>query len=248
MTYECGGVILPAMGLKVVTGVVVFLVFVHSRAAVAQGGAEPGDPMRIAILVDNSQIPFMDPLPFIRRGLQQFLNALPPDHELMLVTTGGQMNIRVEPTRDYLDVMQSANAIQVMRTSGNALVGSVEEIYERYLRTVERRYPVLVIVATEGDDLSQRVTNERVNALLQQLTRSGVLVNAVLLIPIGSTTPISSNLVRSFTLEMIKRTGGALEHASAMTAPAKLKTMAGRIAQQYKQLSPDKAPTGEFRR
>ena len=47
---------------------------------------------------------------------------------------------------------------------------------------------------------------------------------------------------------MTKRTGGAFEPASAVTAPAKLKTLAGRIAQQYKQFSPEKAPTGEFRR
>ena len=147
--------------------------------AARQSGAEPGDPMRIVILVDNSQT-VLDPLPFVRRGLQQFLNALPPNHELMLVTTGGQMNIRVEPTRDYLDVMQSANAINLMRSSGNALIGSVEEIYARYLRGVERRHPMIVVIATDGPDLSQRVTNESANALLNGLKKSGVLVNAAL--------------------------------------------------------------------
>ena len=59
------------------------------RPAAAQEGAEPGDPMRIVIMVDNSQTP-LDPLPQIRRGLQQFVDALPPNHELMLVTTGGR--------------------------------------------------------------------------------------------------------------------------------------------------------------
>ena len=150
-------------------------------------GAEPGDPMRIVVLVDNSQIPIVDPLPFIRRGLQEFLNALPPNHELMLVTTGAQMNIRVEPTRDYLTVMQSALSIQVMRNSGNALISSVEEVYARYLRGVERRFPMLVIVATDGPGHESRVTNQSVNALLRQLTNSGVRVNAVMLSPTGYT-------------------------------------------------------------
>jgi hypothetical protein len=59
-----------------------------------QSGAEPGDPMRIAVLVDNSQTP-LEPLPQIRRGLVQFVEALPKGHELMLVTTGGIMNIRI---------------------------------------------------------------------------------------------------------------------------------------------------------
>jgi hypothetical protein len=235
----------------VAAGLGVFILL-NTMPAAAQSGGEPGDPMRIVILVDNSQASgderrFIDPLPFVRRGLQQFLNALPPNHELMLVTTGGQMNIRVEPTRDYLAVLQSANAIQVMRSSGNALIGSVEEIYERYLRGVERRYPMLVIVATDGPDMSPRITNVRVNALLQQLKKSRVRVNAVLLSPTGY-TGAGSDLVRSFTLEMIKRTEGAFEPASGVTAPAKLKALAGRIAQQYKELSPDRLPTPELRK
>jgi hypothetical protein len=105
----------------------------------------------------------------------------------------------------------------------------------------------LVIVATEGRDMSPRITNQSVNALLRQLTNSGVRVNAVLLSPTAY-TPDAGSLVASFTLEMTKRTGGAFEPASAVTAPAKLKTLAGRIAQQYRQLSPGRVPEGEFRR
>jgi len=48
---------------------------------------------------------------------------------------------------------------------------------------------------------------------------------------------------------MIKRTGGAYVSATIATAiPGRLKVMAGRIAEQYKQVSPEKAPTEEFRR
>ena len=219
----------------------------HVMAGFAQGGAEPGDPMRIVILVDNGQA-LIDDLPLLRRGLQQFVYALPPNHELMLVATGGQMNVRVPPTRDYLAVAQSVNAMQVMRSSGNALVSSVEEIYRRYLRGVERRYPMLVIVANDGPDMSQRVTKEGLNTLLQQLTTSGVRVNGLLVNPTGSERGIGSGLVRSFTVEMVKRTDGSLESASAVSAAARLKTLAGRIAAQYRQFSPDKSPTGEFRR
>ena len=128
--------------------------------------------MRIVILVDNSQTP-LEPLPQIRRGLQQFVNALPPNHELMLVTTGGKMNIRVQPTRDYLEVYEAIGEINFMRSSGNALIGSVQEVFDRYLRTVERRFPMIVIVSTDGVDFSQRVTDKSVNEMLQGLTKSG---------------------------------------------------------------------------
>ena len=71
-----------------------------------------------------------------------------------------------------------------------------------------------------------------------------MLVNAVLL------TSTGTSLIRNITLEMIKRTGGAYESATIATAlPARMKVMAGRIAQQYKQVSPDREPTpAEFKR
>jgi hypothetical protein len=210
--------------------------------AAAQEGPQAGDPMRIAILVDNSQTP-LEPLPQIRRGLQQFVSALPPNHELMLVTTGGQMNVRVQPTRDYLEIQEAVGEINFMRSMGNALIGSIHEVYDRYLRTVERRFPMIVIVSTDGQDMSQRVTDKSVNEMLQGLTKTGVMVNAVLL------TSTGTSLIRNITLEMIKRTGGAYESATIATAlPARMKVMAGRIGQQYKQVSPDKAPVEEFRR
>lgn len=225
-------------------GVVILL---SATPDAAQGGAEPGDPMRIVLLVDNSEA-MAEALPLMRRGLQQFLSALPPNHELMLVTTGGHPNIRVEPTRDYLTVSQSAYEMQLMRNSGNALIGSVEEIYARYLRDVERRYPMLVIIANDGPDMSQRFTKERLNKLMQDMTKSGVRVNALMLNPAGFRGVVGTGLVRDFTVAMIKLTGGAYESATWGTTPGKLKTLAGRIAQQYKELSPNQLPTPAFRK
>ena len=47
---------------------------------------------------------------------------------------------------------------------------------------------------------------------------------------------------------MIKRTGGAYESATYVTAlPTKMKAMAGHIGQQYKKVSPDKVPKEEFK-
>jgi len=102
---------------------------------------------------------------------------------------------------------------------------------------------MILIVSTDGADFSQRVTDKSVNEMLQGLTKTGVLVNAVLL------TSSGTSLIRNLTLEMIKRTGGAYVSATIATAiPGRLKVMAGRIAEQYKQVSPEKAPTEEFRR
>ena len=246
LTGKTSDVILFHMRL-VFAAALACIVSVQTAVVTTQGGAEPGDPMRIVILLDNSDS-MVDTMPILRRGMQQFLSALPPNHELMLATTGGHLNIRVEPTRDYLTVSQSVTQIQPMRASGNALIGSVEEIYARYLRGVERRYPMLVIIANDGRDMSQRFTRESLNKLLQDLTKSGVRVNALLLNPAGFRGVIGTGMVFDFTMEMIKRSGGVFESATSGTSPGKLKTLAGRIAQQYKQFSPDKVPSGEFRR
>lgn len=197
--------------------------------------------MRIAIVVDNSQT-FADDAFQIRRAVQQFVSALPQNHELMLVTTGGQMNIRVQPTRDYLEIMEAVGEITRMRTGGNAMTGSIEEIYNRYMRTAEGRYPVFAILSGDGNDTSQRITDKSVNELLRGLTKTGVLVNAVLL------TSSGVGLVRSIVLEMVKRTGGSSESVIIATAlPARMKALGGRIAQHYKEMSPDKTPAEEFR-
>ena len=230
------------MGQTCLAAAVVAFVCAAPAGAGAQEGGQPGDPMRIAIIVDNSQT-FIDDTPQIRRALQQFVNALPPHHELMLVTTGGQMNIRVQPTRDYLEILEAIREITRMRQGGNAMVGTVEEIYGRYLRTAERRYPMIVILSGDGNDTSQRITDKGVNELLSGLTKTGVIVNGVLL------TSSGMSLVRSIVMEMIKRTGGALESVIVATALAgRMKVMAGRVAQQYKQVSPNRMPTEEFRR
>jgi hypothetical protein len=199
------------------------------RAGVPSG-ATASDPMRIAILVDNSQAT-SDYLPQIRRALQDLVKTLPQGHELMLVTTGGPMNIRVKPTNDYLEIQEAAGEIFVARGGGNTLIGSVQEIYERYFRTVEKRWPVIIILSTDGPDLSQRVTNKTVNELLQGLKQKDVRVNATML------TSSADSLVRSVTLAMIEQTGGFYESATIATAlPGRMKALAGRIGKQYKDL------------
>jgi hypothetical protein len=194
---------------------------------------KPGDAVTVEELIERN----------LTLYLAACVNALPPNHELMLVTTGGQMNVRVQPTRDYLEIQEAIGEINYMRSMGNALIGSVHEVYERYMRTAERRYPMIVIVSTDGRDMSQRISDKSVNEMLQGLTKTGVMVNAILL------TSTGTSLIRSVTLEMLKRTGGAYESATVATAlPARIKAMAGTIAKQYAKVSPGKVPTAEFKR
>src|SRR5688572_11222875 len=56
-------------------------------------------PMRVVLLVDSSgAIPQM--LNHFRAGLNTFFDTLSPEHEVVFITTGGQIRIRVQPTTD----------------------------------------------------------------------------------------------------------------------------------------------------
>ena len=76
MTYEPRRSILCGMGRIRLAVIASVLACAAAASAAGQEGALPGDPMRIVIMVDNSQTP-LDPLPQIRRGLQGFIDALP---------------------------------------------------------------------------------------------------------------------------------------------------------------------------
>jgi hypothetical protein len=56
-------------------------------------------PMRIALLVDTSA-GTSAVLHQVRSSLVAFVDALPPDPELLLVSTGRRIQVRVQPTSD----------------------------------------------------------------------------------------------------------------------------------------------------
>lgn len=57
-----------------------------------------GPPMRIILLVDSSTT-IAPMLVSVRRGLTAFLEVIPASQEMALITTGGQIGIRVAPHR-----------------------------------------------------------------------------------------------------------------------------------------------------
>src|SRR5437899_2749070 len=67
-------------------------------------------PMRIAIFVDTSD-GTANAINQIRAGLVAFLGALPSDAEVMFVSTGRQVRVRVQPTADRKKLLDFANSL-----------------------------------------------------------------------------------------------------------------------------------------
>ena len=81
------------------------------------------EPMRIALLVDNSdRIDKASALISLREGLDTFLTTLQPAHEVGLFTIGGNIQWRVEFTTDRVQLRESAGEIFVDSGSGPVML------------------------------------------------------------------------------------------------------------------------------
>jgi hypothetical protein len=95
-----------------------------------------GGPMRIVLLVDSSAA-IAPQLLHIRAGLKAFLEALPGDHEIALISTGGQLRIRAQPTAER-EKVRAAAASFASDGGANAFLDSLIESDRRFLKSSSR--------------------------------------------------------------------------------------------------------------
>jgi hypothetical protein len=67
-------------------------------------------PMRVAMIVDTSD-GAASALIHLRAGLLGFLDGLPPDAEVLMVSTGRQTRVRVQPTTDRKKLKEVAGGL-----------------------------------------------------------------------------------------------------------------------------------------
>jgi Mg-chelatase subunit ChlD len=156
----------------------------------------PG-PLRIVLLVDSSTA-VAQMLPQFRAGMNAFLDALPGDPEIALISTGGQIRIRVPLTTDREKLHKAASAF-ASDGGANSFLDTMLEADKRFLKRGDDRRPVFVIIMTDGSESrgDARVDeyNRWVNDFLQRGGRAhGIVVRGV---NSGLTTDILMNLTRN---------------------------------------------------
>lgn len=156
----------------------------------------PG-PLRIVLLVDSSTA-VAQMLPQFRAGMNAFLDALPGDPEIALISTGGQIRIRVPMTTDREKLHKGASAF-ASDGGANSFLDTMLEADKRFLKRGDDRRPVFVIIMTDGSESrgDARVDeyNRWVNDFLQRGGRAhGIVVRGV---NSGLTTDILMNLTRN---------------------------------------------------
>lgn len=185
------------------------------------------EPMRVAVLVDNSEAADRS-LTHIRAGLNTFLETLPAEHEMTLITIARQLRVRAEPTVDRKKLQEAANLIFIDSGSGAVLLDALLETDKRFLQKAEARWPIFVIVTTDGPEGSRRISDNAYNAFVGSLLARGVIVHAILMSTRGGgfQTQLATNLTQN--------TQGHYEAIAASTGlPDKLRELAGLMAEQH---------------
>ena len=144
-------------------------------------------PMRVAILVDTSA-GTASAIVQIRSGVQAFLEALPAEHEVLLVTTGRRTQVRVPPTMDRSKLKDSAAGL-LSETGPTPLMDALIEVDERFMRKAADRWPVFLVITGDGAESSKPGDDQAFNRWIADIARRGVSANAVVLKISGNGLP-----------------------------------------------------------
>jgi hypothetical protein len=200
-----------------------FTVLVLSPAAPVAGRS---GPLRIVLLVDSSSA--VAPMVIdLRKGLQLFIDQLPDDAEVAMISTGGQLRMRVPATSDHEAL--HAGATNFTQDGGaNALLDTLIESDQRFLQSAPDKWPVFVIVTT---DVAETHAEPRVNAynqFVRSFVERGGSAHAVVI------KGRESGFVTDLALNLTANTAGVYEAiALPRGIPNALKAIGQRVAADY---------------
>ena len=186
-------------------------------------------PMRIALVVDTSD-GAAEAVSMIRKGLGDFLDALPPPHEVMLASTGRQMRVRVPPTTDRKKLGDAARGLF---SDGGAtrLMDGLLEIDDRFMKNAEDRWPVFVIITGDGAESSGGGLEKKFNDWARGLPARGIAAHGLVLKYKGGGLPevVASHVVQSV--------GGRFDVMNTSNSlPAKLTAIAEQLTRDFERV------------
>ena len=200
-----------------------------------QGGivsVEPVGPMKIALMVDNGdRMVEMNALNALRDGLNGFLDAVPPPHEISLFTIARNIQRRVDFTTDRAELKESAGSIFLDRGAGAVVLDGIRETWERRFDDDEP-FPVFVMMLTDGTEASGNYNENEYVALVNELITNAITVHVVLLSSRGG------SVVNQYAINLTENTGGIYENIAAATGmEQRLVGLAERMNAHYENVS-----------
>jgi VWA domain-containing protein len=188
------------------------------------------DPMRIALFLDTSDAA-STALSHMRAGATAFLDALPPEDEVLLVTTGRQARVRVPPTTDRRKLRDAAAGL-FTDGAGTVLMDGLMEIDDRFFRKAPDMWPVFVIFTSDGTESSAGAREKEFQKWTLSVGARGVTVHALVFkVPKGAGMPdvVAQNLTQN--------TGGRYDMMNTTNGlPDKMRALAGQLALDHRRM------------
>lgn len=186
-------------------------------------------PMRIVLLVDSSAAMVQMLNPF-RAGLNTFFDTLPPEHEVVFITTGGQTRIRVQPTTDRAALKAAAGRF-ASDSGSNSFVDTLLESDRRFLRPVTQ-WPVFVILTADTGDTRLNPPLREYNTFLESFLQRGGSAHGIVI------KFAKSAYISDIAVNLIENTGGILHVVNQASAvEAQLKEIAERLAADHAKMA-----------
>jgi hypothetical protein len=187
--------------------------------------APANDPMRIALIVDSSATAEQSINQF-RAGLQNMFDALPEQTEFALLSIGRQARLRLAPTADRTKLKETAAGF-FGDGGGAAILDGLIEGYRRFLMKSEGRWPVMVVITTDGPAAGS-VREDQFNGFLRDAQIAGVVIHGIVVSTRGNGVPMI------ITMNAAQVTDGHYEAIAAASAlPDKMKALAEQLAQEF---------------
>jgi len=185
------------------------------------------DTMRIALIVDSSEN-VAQLLNQFRPGLQSLVDALPEPTEVGLMTIGRQARMRVPPTADRKKLSDAFKGF-FSDGGGSAALDGVIEGYDRILKKAENRWPIIILVTTDGAAAGSTREDE-FERFLNVVQPAGVVAHAIVIALRGNGMPTV------VAMDLTQATGGSYQVIAAATAlPERLKALGERLAAAHQQ-------------
>ena len=188
------------------------------------------DPLDIALLVDNSAA--ADPyIRDYREAFKAFVEAIQADengtkHQMALITLADRPTIVADYTPDLARIQQGASRMFSSPGSGSYMLDGIIETSQGISKRRSLR-PVIVVVTTEGPELSDR----QYTSVLEPLRASGASLHIIV---VGR--PVNNATDRSIVLGVgTKDTGGRYDTLLMSNGlAAKMKQVAADLTHQWK--------------
>jgi hypothetical protein len=189
------------------------------------------EPMRVAVLVDNSQNATSS-IQFLRTALTGFAQRLTSaGHSVALITLGDRPTLQVDATTDFARLKsRGIDRLFAQPGSGMYLLEALTETSKGFLKNETPR-PVIVAVITEGKEFS----NASADTVIAAIRESGARFYALVLTE-GERASLSDDEVRQRNVVLDRGTrenGGSRETViSNLAIKDRLNLLAGELLGQ----------------